>query len=58
METTNTFVEFKDSTGEIKRVSIETLIFDGAPINMEGEFEGEEMELVSNQLVDCDGDPL
>jgi hypothetical protein len=52
--TTNTFLKFRDESGEIKLVSIDSILISGYPISAET---GEDLELVSD-LCDENGDPV
>ena len=52
--TTNTFLKFRDESGETKLVSIDSILIDGYPISAET---GEDLELVSD-LCDENGDPV
>lgn len=52
--TTNTFLKFRDESGEIELVSIDSILVGGTPIDPET---GEDLELVSD-LCDKNGDPV
>lgn len=59
MKTTNTFLKFKDpNKTEPVLWSVADLINVGCPIISDGENEGDDMELVSDDLYDKDGNPL
>ena len=47
-----TYLVFLTSNGEKQIVSIENLIYNGHPIDSET---GDDLELFSNDLVDCNG---
>lgn len=50
--TSSTYLVFLTSEGERKLVSIESVIYDGHPIDAET---GDDLDLYSSELVDCDG---
>lgn len=56
--TTNTFLQFLDRDGSTKLVSIESILDGGVPIFDDGENEGDDMELMNDDLVDVDGNPV
>ena len=53
--TSSTYLVFITSDGEKKLVSIESLLYSGNPIDAET---GDDLELFSSELVDCNGDPI
>jgi hypothetical protein len=53
--TSSTYLIFLTSEGEKKLVSIESIIYDGHPIDVET---GDDLELFSSKLVDCNSDPI
>ncbi len=55
MNTSNTYLQFLTSEQHIIRVSIASILDSGYPIDGET---GEDLALVSDELVDCNGDPL
>lgn len=52
--TTNTFLKFRNESGEIKLVSIDDILVGGMPFDPES---GDDLELVSD-LCDENGDPV
>lgn len=57
--TTNTFLKYVNPhTKEQKLVSIESILDVGVPIITEGDGEGDELELSTNELCDAWGDPV
>lgn len=55
MNTTNTYLKFKDAAGNYKLVSIDSILNGGYPIDAEN---GEDLELVSDELLNIDSEPL
>lgn len=53
--TSSTYLIFLTSEGERKLVSIDSIIYDGHPIDAET---GDDLDLYSNELVDCNGEPI
>jgi hypothetical protein len=53
--TSSTYLVFITSEGAKQLVSIESLLDSGHPIDSET---GDDLELFSSDLVDCDGDPI
>lgn len=53
--TTDTYLKFIDNDGETHLVSIESILEGGYPIDSEN---GDDMELVSNILLDYEGNPI
>jgi hypothetical protein len=53
--TSSTYLVFITAEGDKKLVSIESLIYDGTPIDTETD---DDLELFSSELVDCNGDPI
>ena len=51
----STYLVFLTSEGEKKLVSIASLLYSGHPTDPET---GDDLELFSDDLVDCDGDPI
>lgn len=53
--TSSTYLVFLTSEGAKQLVSIESILYSGNPIDAET---GDDLELFSSELVDCDGDPI
>lgn len=53
--TSSTYLVFLTSEGERKLVSIESVIYDGHPIDAET---GDDLDLYSSELVDYNGEPI
>lgn len=53
--TSSTYLVFLTNEGAKQLVSIESILYSGNPIDAET---GDDLELFSSELVDCDGDPI
>lgn len=58
MTTSDVFLKYKSADGREILQSVSDLQYVGSPIESYGSKEGEDMELVSDQLFDKDGNPL
>ena len=53
--TSSTYLVFLTNEGAKQLVSIENILYSGHPIDPET---GDDLELLSSDLVDCDGNPI